>query len=615
MAFNLLFSPVNIGNIRLKNRIIFPPISTNLANPDGSVNESLIYHYSRRAEGGASLIILENMCISYPEGKSGATQPRIDDDIFIPGLSVISNSIHEFGSAAFLELTYPDVKDINLLSENELNDLAKKFAQAALRAKKAHFDGVEIEAAHGLFINKLLSPHTNKRKDNFGGDLENRSKFVKIIIDNIKDLCENNFPVTARIPTIDFVENGIDIEEGVEIAKLFEKFGYKALHADVGLGNKEKRLEPMQYPEGWRLFLSESLKNGGLKIPVIAVGMIRNPEFAENILKSGKADIIALGRALIADPDWPIKVQSGRIKELKRCIGCSECIRARHDEGTAIKCGINPNVGKIRSNEILIKTSISKRILIIGAGIAGLEAAITAKMRGHDVEIWEKENYIGGALRLAAVPPGKEKLNWLIEYYEYMINKLHINLKLNMEANLENIEKINPDAIIVATGSRCFFPSIKGINNKNVIPSRSILSGKIKIENSKVVIGGGGLVGCETALYLSEFGNDVTVVEMLPKLCPDIESLSRKHLLRELENHKIKQIVNSRIKEIREKSVISENAELPMDYFIVSFGGIPNDKIFEELEKKYETYIVGDSYKVGKIIDAVSQGYGIGKLI
>ncbi|MGC8662836.1 MAG: FAD-dependent oxidoreductase [Thermoplasmata archaeon] len=615
MHSDLLFSPIRIGTLRLKNRIIFPPISTNLADTNGNVNESLIYHYARRAKGGASLITLENMCLACPEGKSGATQPRIDEDDFIPGLSRISYSIHSYGSAAFMELTYPKINNVNSVTEVEINSIAEKFAQAALRAKIAHFDGVELEAAHGLLINQLLSLYSNKRNDIFGGNLENRARFSKIIIERIRTLCGNNFTVTARLPVLDFVINGITIDEGIKIAKFFEEFGFSAVHADVGIGNKEKRLEPMQYPEGWRVYLAEALKNGGIKIPVVAVGMIRNPEFAEEIIETGKADLIALGRALIADPDWPVKAQSGREKEIKRCAGCSECIKARHDEGTAIRCGVNPTVGKTESDEILITPMKLKRVIVVGAGIAGLEAAIIAKTRGHDVEIWEKENYIGGVLKIAAVPPGKSKLNWLIEYYDYMVKKLGIRIKFNHEATLSNIEKFNPDTIIIATGSKCLIPNIKGIKNDNVIPARNLLSNKIRITGKKVVVGGGGLVGCETALFLSELGNDVTIVEMLPTLCPDMETLSRNYILRELENHKVKILVNSPIMEVRERSVIAGNVEISMEYFVISFGGIPLETLFKDLSKKYETYLVGDSFRVGKIIDSISQGYSAGRAV
>ncbi|MEM0161210.1 MAG: FAD-dependent oxidoreductase [Thermoplasmata archaeon] len=639
MNKELLFSEIKVGSLTLKNRIIFPPISTNFADSTGNVNAELIHHYERRAMGGAAIITMENMCISYPDGRSGATQPRIDDDTFIPGLSRIAYSIHSHGSLAFMELTHPglfaelevnggelpvspskvplrkDKSEVKELTENEINNLAEKYARAAYRAKIAHFDGVEIEAAHGLLVNQFLSPYTNKRTDKFGISLENRVRFAKIIFEKIKMLCGQSFSVTARLPVLDFVKDGINLNEGVQIAKLFEEIGYNAVHADVGFGNKEKRLEPMQYAEGWRVYLAEALKQGGIKIPVIAVGMIRNPAFAEEILNSNKADLVALGRTLIADPDWPIKAESGRDNEIRRCIGCSECIKARHDEGTAIRCGVNPTLGKLESDELLLKSIEQKKILIVGAGIAGLEAAITAKRRGHIVEVWEKEEAIGGALKLAAVPPGKGKLNWLLEYYDHMTKKLGIPIKFNQEVTLDKVAYLNPDAIIIATGAKCYVPSIKGIKNSNIVPARNVLNGKIKIRGKKVVVGGGGLVGCETALYLATQDNEVTIVEMLPALATDMETLSRNYLLRELDEHNVKYLLSAPVNEITENSVIAGNTELLMDYFIISFGGFRDHTLYNQLKDKYETHIIGDALKVGKIIDAVSQGFSIGKAV
>jgi len=637
MNQELLFSEIKIGSLTLKNRIIFPPISTNFADPSGDVNAELVYHYERRAMGGAALITMENMCISYPDGRSGATQPRIDDDSFIPGLSRIAYSVHSHSSLAFMELTHPglfaelevnggelpvapskvplrkDKSEVKELTENEINNIVEKYAKAAYRAKIAHFDGVEIEAAHGLLVNQFLSPYANKRTDEFGISLENRVRFAKMIIEKIRVLCGRNFPVTARLPVLDFVEDGINLNEGIQIAKLFEEMGYDAVHADVGFGSKEKRLEPMQYAEGWRVYLAEALKEGGLKVPVIAVGMIRNPVFAEEILKSNRADIVALGRTLIADPDWPIKAETGRANEIRRCIGCSECIKARHDEGTALRCGVNPTLGKLESDELVIKSTEQKKILIVGAGIAGMEAAIAARRRGHIVEVWEKEGYIGGALKLAAVPPGKEKLNWLLEYYDYMTKKFGISVKFNQEMTLDKVDYFNPDAIIIATGAKCYIPSIKGIKSSNIVPARNVLNGKIKIRGKKVVVGGGGLVGCETALYLATQDNEVTIVEMLSALAADMETLSRNYLLRELEEHNVKYLLNAPVKEITENSVIAGKSELLMDYFIISFGGFRDHTLYNELKNKYETYIIGDALKVGKIIDAVSQGFNIGK--
>ncbi len=641
MTHEHLFSGIRVGSLFLKNRIIFPPISTNLAAISGELTPEFIDHYKRRAKGGAAIVTLENMCIQFPEARHGATQPRIDSDSFISGLSRLAYEIHRYGSLAFMELTHPGLfSDLKLsegrtpvapsavsirpdgvlpreLTEDEIEDMAEIFAQAALRAKKAHFDGVEIEAAHGLLVNQFMSPLTNKRNDKYGGSLENRVRFAKLIIKKIKELCGANYTVTARIGAIDFVDGGVTIEEGAQMAKLFGEMGYAAVHADVGFGNKEKRLEPMQYPEAWRGYLAEEFKKAGVPVPVVAVGMIRNPWRAEEILRKGEADLIGLGRALIADPDWPIKAQANRGREIKRCIGCNECIKARHEEGTAIRCGVNPTVGRLESDEILMPAIQPKKILIVGAGPAGLEAAITLKKRGHNVTIWEKEKYIGGALKLGCVPPGKEKINWLIEYYDYMLEKLNIPIYFEKTATAEAVETFEPDMVIISKGADYSMPPIKGFDLDRVLTFTDILKGDVEIKDSRVIVGGGGLVGCETALHLRELGNDVTIVEMLPDVAIGMEPISRDFLLRELKEKGVKLKTSSPVKEIRKDSILigtdGDSESLPADYFVAAFGGRPDHSLYNELKEKFEIYQLGDASKVGKIIDAVQNGYGIGK--
>jgi len=641
MNYSHLFSPLRVENLILKNRVVFPPIATNFASVNGEVTPEMIYHYGRRAQGGAAMVTMENICIQFPDARHGTTQPRVDDDRFIAGLSRVAYEIHKHGSLAFMELTHPGLFSSLKLSQNktpvapsavklrpdgvlpheltvdEIEAIADSFARAALRAKQAHFDGVETEAAHGLLIDQFLSPLTNKRTDEFGGSLENRVRFSRMIIDKIKQLCGADFTVTARIGVVDFMDRGLTIDQGVEIARAYEQMGYAAVHADVGFGAKEKRLEPMQYPEAWRGYIAEALKKGGVNIPVIAVGMIRNPQRAEEILESGGADLIGLGRALIADPDWPLKSQMGHAKEIIRCIGCSECIKARHEEGTALRCGVNPHVGRLETDEILHPALQKKTILVIGAGPAGLEAAITLKQRGHEVVIWEKEARIGGALALGAVPPGKEKINWLIEYYDYMLEKLHIAVEFNKTATLEAAHDLQPDVVIIGMGANYTPPPIKGIAKALVKSFREILDSSEVVHGKNVIVGGGGLVGCETALYLRDHGNEVTIVEMLPEIAMGMEPISRGYLLREIEEKGVVCKTSAPVQEILDSGVrIGEdgNSEtLPADLFVTAFGGRQDHSLYLELKQHYETYQIGDVHKVCKIIDAVHSGFAIGK--
>ncbi len=640
MSFPKTFSPVNVGSLELKNRIIFPPIATNLAHVSGEVSDLQIFHYRRRAEGGAALIIVENACIAYPEARHGATQPRIDSDEFIPGLARLARAVHDAGALISIELTHPGLnasprfsgglrpaapspvamrKDGLIpreLTPEEIEDIVEKYARAALRAKRAGFDMVELQGAHGLLINQFLSPLTNRRKDRYGGRRENRLRFVAEIVERIRELCGRDFPITIRHVADDMVEGGIDLKEGKALAEGLEEIGIDMIQADLGLCPREKRLEPMPYPQGWRSYLAKAIKEV-VTVPVAAVGVIREPGFAEGLIEGDEADLVVLGRTLLADPDWPEKARAGEIERIRRCIGCGECVMARHCEDQPIRCGVNATVGRDEAFSRLKGTEHPKRVLVIGGGPAGMEAARVAAARGHSVTLLEKEEHLGGALRMAAVPPGKRKIRWLIEYYEAELARLGVEVRLGRVATRKLVEEMQPDVIVLSTGSICPVPGIPGADLPCVVTAMDVLAGKVEITAKRVTVMGGGMIGLETALFLSTRGNSVTVLKRYKTIARSLEPIYRDHLLRELKDRGVKITSEVEVIRVNEGSVTIRDvrgkpSDLPSDMVVLARDPVPERDTLQELEG-LPVIPIGDCVRPGKIVDAVREGYSEGR--
>ena len=632
-----LFEQGSIGKVKVKNRIVFAPISTNLAGVGGEVTEGMIEHYHRIAAGGVGLVIVENACVHFPDGRHGATQPRIDSDKFIPGLYHLAQAIHLAGAKACIELTHPGgVADPEVtgtqpiapspipigagkitpreLTIDEIEELALSFGEAAFRAKRALFDMVEIQAGHGLLINQFLSPLTNRRTDEFGGSLDGRFRFLKMVIDRIKECTGEDLPISVRLGVEEFTEGGINLSEGREIAKRLERVGVDAIHVTLGKSGREKRLEPMPYPQGWRTYLAEKVGEE-VDIPVITVGVIREPWFAEKILEEGKADFIALGRALIADPEWPRKALEGREASIRRCISCNECVRARHYEGLPIRCALNPTVGLSGSLTILRKADVRRKVLVVGAGPAGMEAARVCALRGHEVHLYEREEKPGGALNMASKIPGKEKLKWVVEYYIHELRRLGVHLRVGKAVDRTVVGVLKPDVVIVATGAEPIIPDIPGVDGERVIPAQDVLRGNIIIEGVRVVVIGGGLIGLETAEYLALKGNTVKVLKRYRTISKDIEPIYASYLLTKLEECKVDIMFGVRVMRIEPDRVIIKDDEgriesIPYDWVVLARGLKPSRDILRELDGfDCEIYMIGDCLKPGRIYDAIFGGF------
>ncbi|MGQ9647541.1 MAG: oxidoreductase [Thermodesulfobacteriota bacterium] len=643
-----LFEPGMIGKMEVRNRIVMPPMATNFAGPFGEPTERLIKYYAERAKGGAGLIIVENVQVKYPEGKNIACQLRLDQDKYIPGYQELAEAVKAYGARIFIQIhhagrQYHDIegaegvapsaipcgflqRPVRELRSEEIRDLIERFSETALRAKKAGMDGVEFHGAHGYLIGQFMSPHTNQRLDEWGGAFDRRMRFPLEIIRRTREKVGPDFPICFRFSADEFVPGGLTLEDSKGIAQTLEKAGINVLHVSCGIyESMPKILEPMHYEEGWRVYLGEAIKKV-VKIPVITVGQIRTPAMAEQILKEGKADFVALGRPLIADPEWPNKAREGRDQEIRKCISCNiGCIGGHVFADLYMRCSVNPVVGheRLEGWVNLEPAKKKKRVMVIGAGPGGMEAARIAALRGHKVTLYEREKELGGQQRIASRGPGKSKLNFIRDYYHFQLPKVGVKIELGKEVDGKTfIEKAKPDVVILATGAEPLLPDIPGISGKNVLMSWEVLSGKVEVPGKSVVIAGGGLVGCETALQLAEKGKKVTIVEMLEELATDMEPITRFDLLTErLPKAGIQSITKRVIAEISEKGVtvldpLGKKSLVEAENVIIALGS----KSFNPLEEKArelvpEVYVIGDAKEPRQIIHATFEGASVARLI
>lgn len=650
--YDKLFSPAKIGSLLIKNRIIMPAMATNFASETGGLTEHLVDYYKERARGGVGLIIIENTTVDYPLGRNGATQIRLDHDRFIPGLSRLVDEIHENGAKIAIQINHcggstdqskteglqpvscspmPCKLDGDIpreLTVDEIQLLVEKFAQAAFRAKKAGFDSIEIHGGHGYLLAQFMSTYNNQRKDQYGGNLEGRIRFPLEVIKEVRKKVGQDYPLIFRISAIEYVKNGRKLEETIKIAKILEKSGINALNITVATAfNTAKQIEPITYPQGWRIPYSSAIKKV-VNIPIITVGVIREPEFANQIIKQGDADFVAIGRGLIADPFWPLKAATGRKKEICKCISCNDgCINNRGYKDLPICCAVNPAAGKESKYLNIAKTKRPKNIVIIGGGPAGMEAARVSRLKGHNVILFEQNNELGGQMLLAAKPPGKDKIRWYIDYLTYQMQILDVDIKLNSTIdNSEFIKKYNPDIIILACGSRPIFPNVPGIENSEfVISAHELLKQNKMIQNKQIAVIGGGLVGCETAEYIEEKGNKVTIVEMLENIALDVNPVYREDIIERLYNNSNIKIlkntllvgININNNELELKNCINgNNKKIICDFTVLACGARPNQKLYNIFQDtNQDTYLIGDCYCPGKILDAVASGSRIARLL
>jgi len=640
--FKELFSPINIGEMKLKNRIVLAPMSTNYATEKGSITERIIQYYMERAKGEVGLIISESNYVSL-EGRGGVNRLGLHSDRQIKDHRKFTQAIHDLGTPVCAQLhhagaaasmkavgQYPvSCSTVTLLSrqgpfggniprrlsESEIKDLMQCFLQAALRAKESEYDAVMVHATHGYLIHQFLSPHTNKRSDQYGGSEENRARFLLEICKLIRKLLGSHFPIMVRLTAKELLDGGYGIDFTEKLAVWLENVGVN----EIGLssGSKEEvggSCAPPAYPEGFRADDSEVIKKK-VKIPVGVVGRIMSPETAEQIIQAGKADLIYLGRALIADPEFAIKAKTGREDEIRPCIvcnrGCIDCLRA--DVG--IKCSVNPSVGK----EALGRTTSAKRskkLMIVGGGPAGMEAARVAALRGHQVTLCEKSNKLGGNLNKAIFLPHKEQIEKLIQYYVRQMELLGVTIQLDTKVTPDMVEELRPEVLVVAAGAQPIRLGLAGSNLPHVFLAEDCLDGKISL-GPKILIIGGGLVGTELADVLTEKGKRVIIVEQLDSVANQLGNIIKEELLIRLCSKGLKIMVNTRVLAISHEGVLverfGEKETIEANTVIIATGYQSSKELIQNLDiGKMPFHEIGDCVKPRMIMEAVEEGNRIG---
>lgn len=697
MKYPKLFTPMNIGSIEIKNRLVMTAMCVGLAHHDGAVSDALAAYYEERAAGGTGLIITECSRINETDAVAHPSMLSMSHDRYIKPLSKAASRVHAYGARLFVQLYHPGRQNVVIfptvwqfnermarlfpsywdlyfkvagrfdasvmedpktvkrmekymkpllapsdvpcgLADNpirnqktvpmtisQIETLISQFVSAARRVQKAGADGVELHAAHGYLLQQFLSPYTNRRKYEYGGSLENRMRLLKEIIEGIRKECGSDFPISVRLSVEEFYDmigypdQGITLNEGIEMAKQLERFGVDALNISSGnYDTAQTSCEPISFTPGWRKYLAKAVKEQ-VKIPVIAANLIRSPQQAEEQLREGTQDFIAMGRPHLSDPRWAKKAMEGRSEDINHCICCLRCMETFQENimnGRPVECAVNPHA--CRESEIprtMPKDGKQRPVVIVGAGPAGLTAAAELAARDFKVTVLEKDGAPGGQLNLAAAAPLKEKIDWFIAYLTRQATKLGVTIRYNIKVTKKVIDSYQPYAVFLATGAEALTPRIPGAESETVTTVKPILTGERKYSGREIAVVGSGMTGLETAELLVEQGNTVTVIGSPNKLAPDafpvnvsdvVERL-KKGGVRFLTGRKLEKISDRRLYLRRKDGVLEE---IESDATVLAIGVSSCKALEKECTGHFERlYAIGDAVKPGRIGNATRSAF------
>ena len=583
------------------------------------------------------MILIEATSVN-PKAVSREYGLALHDERFIPGLQGLVQQVKGFGAACGIQLNHggrigpmkvnfdgsfsesgregpayaasalPHPRTGILtreMTEEQLNEISDYFRSAAARARQAGFDCVEIHGGHGYLLNEFLSPYTNKRKDRFGGDLEGRSRFPLQVVRSVKDALGSEVVLSYRISAVEFVEGGLDLADVISFAKRLESQGVQIIHLSAGLNETlsamNRVIPPMSYPRGTLVQYTRIIKEN-VRIPVIAAQRINTPELAEQIVAEKGADLVATGRALIADPHWPMKAREGRTDEIRRCIACNQGCMERVVMEQSLSCLYNPEVGEEGIAHPL--PAKKKRVAVLGGGVAGMEAAYVLATRGHEVALIEKKDRLGGSARLGSIPEPKREFRGVVEFLETQLQKLGVRIAFNQEG----LKQDQFDDIVVAIGANPRLPTQKKVMRYRVLLAGDVLQRQGKDLGDSIIVLGGGSVGIETAEYLRMLGKEVTVIEMLDRICGDLGPLNRVNLVERISGSGIKIFLNTSVLELTEEGirVLKEGKEHvldPPDSVVIAMGARASARQPAGVEG--QVHYIGDCRKPGNAMDAI----------
>jgi len=628
-----LLEPITIRGVEFKNRLVMAPMLVGV----GVKSSRARAYYWERARGGVGTIIMAGTSVDLFATDDAWGRPG-GVAAFLDGIRPLINDVHQAGTRIGMQLWHGNqfpagtgtqdargdlvapsaTDDKRQLTIPEIKAIISRFAQAAANARRAGFDFIEVHGAHGYLVCQFFSPFTNQRHDQYGGDLGGRIRFGTECVAAMRSAVGDDYPVFYRLGAREDMPGGITVDDSVQFAIELEKAGADVIDVSLGgyIGPVSIVSPGPEWPEGAFVPLAEAIKSR-VKVSVIAVGRFRTPQVAEEVLAQGKADLIAIGRQLIADPYWPEKATTGGAEDIRPCISCNVCF-GNVFGGSSLRCSVNAMAG--REAELTVESaSRPKRVMIVGGGPAGMEAALVAAQRGHEVSLYERQSELGGQLIVAALPPYKEELASLNCFLAGQLEKSEVQVKLGVEVTPELVIKERPDAVILATGSAPLIPEIPGIGQSKVVMAVDVLSGGASV-GQRVVIIGGELVGCETADFLSQRGSKVTVVRRGTEMATKMFHNNRYALLTRLEERGVALITGVRGYEaITEDGLVIIDGEgkrrtLECDTIVLAAGAIPNDQLAKAIEGKVgEIHLAGDCAQPRRILDAIHDGARLGR--